>query len=78
MARLNVTLAIEEELLQAARAIAAEQHTSVNEMVRQYLRQLVGEDRRRQAAWERIKDIVEQPSVVLGGPRPNRDELHAR
>jgi hypothetical protein len=78
MARLNVTLAIEEELLQAARAVAAQQHTSVNEMVRGYLRQVVGEDRRRNAAWERIRNLVEQPPVVLGGPRPSRDELHER
>ena len=78
MGRLNVTLAIEEELLQAARAVAAERQTSVNEMVRQYLSQLVGEDRRRRAAWERIKGLVEDPSVVLDHPRPSRDELHAR
>jgi hypothetical protein len=75
---LNVTLAIEEELLQAARAVAAERQTSVNEMVRQYLQKVVGEERRRRAAWERIKGLVEQPSVVLADPRPSRDELHAR
>lgn len=73
-----MTLAIEEELLQAARAVAAERQTSVNEMVRQYLKQLVGEDRRRQAAWDRIKGLMEQPSVVLEDPRPSRDEIHAR
>ena len=75
---MNVTLAIEEELLQAARAVAAERQTSVNDMVRQYLKQVVGEDRRRRAAWERIKSLVEQPGVVLEDPRPSRDELHAR
>ncbi len=78
MARLNMTLAIEEELLQAARAVAAARQTSVNEMVRQYLQQVVGEGRRRQAAWERIRSLVEAPSVVLDDPRPSRDELHAR
>lgn len=78
MGRLNVTLAIEEDLLQAARSVAAQRQTSVNEMVRQYLKQVVGEDRRRRAAWERIKGLVEQPPVVLGGPRPSRDELHER
>ena len=78
MGRLNVTLAIEKELLQAARAVAAEHQTSVNEMVRQYLKQVVGEDRRRQVAWDRIKNLVEKPSVVLDDPRPSRDELHAR
>ena len=78
MGRLNVILAIEEELLQAARAVAAERQTSINEMVRQYLKQVVGEDRRRRAAWDRIKDLVEKPAVVLDDPRPGRDELHSR
>ena len=78
MRRLNVTLAIEEELLQAARAVAAQRQTSVNEMVRQYLEQVVGKERRRHAAWERIQGLLEQPPVVLGGPRPSRDDLHER
>ncbi|HEX7182412.1 MAG TPA: DUF6364 family protein [Thermoanaerobaculia bacterium] len=78
MKRLNVTLAIEEDLLQEARAVAARQHTSVNEMVRQYLSQVVGQERRRHAAWERIRGFVEEPSVQIGGPLPKRDELHAR
>ena len=78
MKRLNVTLALEEDLLQEARAIAARQHTSVNEMMRQYLRQIVGQEHRRQAAWERIKDLLEEPPVRIGGPLPKRDELHAR
>lgn len=64
MGRLNVTLAIEEELLQAARAVAAQRQTSVNDMVRQYLKQVVGEDRRRRAAWEQIRGLMEQPPVA--------------
>jgi hypothetical protein len=73
--RVNVTLAIEEDLLQEARAVAARSHTSVNEMVRNYLQQVVGKEQRRLAAFDRIRGLLERPSVTIGGRLPNRDEL---
>lgn len=78
MKRLNVTLVVEEDLLREARAVAARRHTSVNEMMRQYLRQVVGQEHRRAEAFDRIRHLLERPSVQLGGPRPSRDELHER
>jgi hypothetical protein len=78
MSRLNLTLAIEEELLREARAVAAERHTSINEMIRQYLEQVISEEHRRRVAWEGIRHLLDQPSVVLGGPLPSRDDLHER
>jgi hypothetical protein len=78
MSRLNVTLVVEEELLRDARAVAARRRTSVNEMVRQFLRQLVGKEQQRSAAFDRIKHLVESPPVTMGGPLPSRDELHER
>lgn len=76
--RLNVTLVVEEDLLQEARAVAARRRTSVNELVREFLKNLVHQESRRLAAWERIQPLLDQPSVHLGGPRPSRDELHER
>lgn len=78
MKRVNVTLAIEEDLLQEARAVAARSHTSVNEMVRNYLQQVVGKEQRRLAAFDRIRGLLERPSVTIGGRLPSRDELHER
>ena len=78
MKRVNVTLAIEEDLLQEARAVAARSHTSVNEMVRSYLQQVVGKEQRRLAAFNRIRGLLERPSVTIGGRLPSRDELHER
>jgi plasmid stability protein len=78
MKRLNVTLVVEEDLLREARAVAARRHTSVNEMVRDYLRQVVGEERRRSAAFDRIRHLLDKPSVELGAPPPSRDSLHER
>jgi hypothetical protein len=77
MKRLNVTLAIEEGLLREARPVAAKRHTSVNEMVRQYLQQVVKQEHRR-AALDRIKELLDRPAVQLGQPPPSRDELHDR
>lgn len=78
MRRLNVTLAIEEDLLQEARAVAAKRRTSVNEMVRGFLKDVVSQESRRLAALERIQPLLDHPSVDLGSPRPSRDELHER
>lgn len=78
MKRLNVTLVVEEDLLREARALAARRRTSVNEMVREFLKQLVSQESRRLAAWERIRPLLDSPPVHLGGPRPSRDELHER
>ncbi len=73
-----MTLAIEEDLLQEARAVAAKRRTSVNEMVRQYLQQVIGQEHRRLAALDRIKGLLDRPAVQFGGPLPSRDELHDR
>ena len=76
--RLNVTLVVEEDLLREARAIAAQRRTSINGLVREFLRGLVSQEGRRLAAWERIQPLLDRPSVHLNDPRPSRDELHKR
>lgn len=78
MSKRNLTLALEEDLLFEARVLAAKQRTSVNEMVRQHLESLVGADRQRRAAWERVRRLVESPQARIEGPLPSRDELHER
>ena len=78
MKRLNVTLVVEEDLLREAREVAARRRTSVNEMVREFLKDVVSRESRRLAALERIQPLLDRPAVHLGGPRPSRDELHER
>jgi hypothetical protein len=48
------------------------------DMVRQYLKQVVTQDRRRFAAWERVQHLLDAPAVRIGGSLPSRDELHER
>jgi hypothetical protein len=78
MTRLNMTLVVEEELLREARAVAARRRTSVNQMVREFLEDLVSREGRRLGALERIRPLLDRPSVRLGLPRPGREELHER
>jgi hypothetical protein len=78
MRRLNVTLVVEEDLLREAREVAARRRTSVNEMVRGFLRDVVSQESRRLAAWERIQPLLDRHPVRLRQPRPSRDELHER
>ena len=78
MKRLNLTLVVEDDLLREARAVAARRRTSVNEMVREYLKNVVSRESRRRAALESIQPLLDRPTVHLGRHRPSRDELHER
>ena len=78
MKRLNLTLVIEENLLREARGVAKRRRTSVNEMVREYLKQVVHQESRRRAALESIQPLLDRPPVHIGRPRPARDKLHHR
>jgi len=78
MHRQNMTLTIEPDLLEEAHVVATRRHTTVNELVRQYLRQLVRQERQRLEAWGDVKRLMEKPSVRLGEGFPGREELHER
>jgi plasmid stability protein len=78
MGKRNLTIALDEELLLEARVLAAKRRTSVNEMVRQHLENLVGSERRRRAAWAQVRSLVEEPRARAPGPLPSRQEIHER
>ncbi|MGC9969162.1 MAG: DUF6364 family protein [Bryobacteraceae bacterium] len=74
---MNVTLAINDELILEARRRAEAMGTSVNQLVRQYLEQFVGKsDSNADAAeFERLSRAGQGNS---GGWKFNREELHER
>jgi hypothetical protein len=74
---MNVTLAIDDRLIQEARRRAEAMGTSVNQLVRQYLEQFVGKsDSHADAAeFERLSRAAQGAS---GGWKFNREELHER
>jgi hypothetical protein len=77
-ARQNVTLVIDEDLLLAARKVALDQRTSVNQMVREYLVALVEEPSRRRLARARLRKAFETGLVSVGSRNWNRDDLYDR
>ncbi len=76
--RQNLTLVVEEDLLLAARKIAVEQGTSINQLVREFLASLVDEPRRRKLAREGLKKAFSAGVVKVGDRTWTRDDLHDR
>lgn len=74
----NVTLAIEEDVLKAARQVALERNTTVNRMIREYLLNLIREDRRRSEAINRLLEKMKDGLYTAGPKTWSRDELHDR
>jgi hypothetical protein len=74
----NLTLAIEEDLLLAARELALARRTTVNQLVRQFLADLVQQADRRRSARERLKAMMEKGLVKVGKRTWKREDLYER
>ncbi|MGH2626536.1 MAG: hypothetical protein ACRDHY_07800 [Anaerolineales bacterium] len=74
----NLTLAIEDEVLEAARRLALERGTTVNQLVRDHLADLVERETGRRAAAERLKRAMQEERVAVGPVTWTREDLHAR
>jgi hypothetical protein len=77
-AKQNVTLVVEEDLLLAARKVALDRRTSVNQLVREYLATLVEESSRRRLARARLTAAFDTGLVKVGKRIWSRDDLYAR
>lgn len=74
----NITLAIEEELLEKARALAARRHTSLNAMVREMLSHSVEQEDRVAKAKATLVRLMEKSTGEMGKDYVwNRDDLYA-
>jgi hypothetical protein len=74
----NVTLVIEESLLLAARKVALDRGTSVNQLFREYLRALIEEPGRRRLARARLRKAFETGLVEVGERNWSRNDLYER
>jgi hypothetical protein len=77
MGTMNITLSIEDEVIQEARRRAESMGTSVNQLIREYLAQFAGKtDPEADAAeFERLSRAAQGDSR---GWKFNREELHER
>ena len=74
----NLTLALDEALLRAARKVALDRNTSVNQLVRDFLERLVHETDQREAALARMDEIFHTNRIRVGRQTWKRDDLHDR
>ena len=74
----NLTIAIDDETLKQARVRAIEQGTSVNAILRDYLRDYAGLTAKREKALKSLIRLSQRAKARRGGRRWTRDELHDR
>src|SRR5258708_39641962 len=74
----NLTLTLDEKLLRAARKVAIDRDTSVNQLVRDHLADLVEETDKRKAARERIRKIFRTSRLEVGPIKWTRGDLYER
>lgn len=73
----NLTLSLDDELLQKARETALRERTSVNALVRDYLTRYVGASNRRLEALDTLDALAERSQSASKEPW-SRDSLHER
>lgn len=74
----NLTITVPEEILKSARRRALEQGTSVNALLRDYLRQFTGAQAVHVKAAQRVLELSSKTRAGRGKSRWTRDELHQR
>ena len=75
----NLTLSINSELLKNARKIAIDKDTTVNALVRSYIKELVKTDSTKiPDAVTRLRAVYHRTDVPVGQISWSRDELHER
>jgi hypothetical protein len=74
----NLTLTVDADVLKAARKVALDRDTSVNQMVRDYLAQVAGDTGERTSAREDLKNFFRTSRYKIGKRTWTRDELHER
>jgi predicted transcriptional regulator len=71
----NLTIQLDEEVIQAAKELAARRNTSVSGLVAEKLKELVESDIRYEQAKQRALKAMDE-ATDLGGGTWNRDDLY--
>ena len=74
----NITLAVDDKLLEKVRALATRRGTTVNAMVREHFEKVTGDQDRLAQAKRELRALSEKTDVDLGpNYRFNREEIYA-
>lgn len=74
---MNITLAVDEQIAERARAAAQAMGKSLNQAVRDYLERLAGEQQRSAAAQAYAESALQSPGRLRGWAF-DREQLHTR
>jgi hypothetical protein len=74
----NITLAVDEEVLAAARRYAVERNSSVNALVREHLSDIARREDRARGARARLLELSKRSRLKLGRKIWTRQDLHER
>lgn len=73
----NITLAIDERVLEEVRVYAAKRSTTVNALVREYLKRLTDEEAQLADTRERMRELIDNSEAELGPDYVwNREEIY--
>ena len=75
----NLTLAIEDDILERARIVAVGKRTTVNAMVREFLTDVASQDKRRDEARAALRELMRNSKGRMREDfRFDREETHER
>ena len=75
----NITLAIDDEILDKVRVVAAHKRTTVNAMVREYLVEVAGRDEKQAEARKQLLRLMERSKGRMAPDgKFDREETHER
>jgi hypothetical protein len=74
----NITLAVDDQVLEEVRVYAAKRNTSVNGLVRDFLAGIAMQEDRTIRARRRLRELVDRSSLEVGDITWKRDDLYDR
>jgi len=74
----TLTLEVEEDILREAERVAEQRNTTVDRLVHEYLRSLLGEQERRREGWERFRRMMRENPIEVGERTWTREDLYER
>ncbi len=74
----NITLSVDEKVLDEVRTIAAQNKTTVNGLVRDYLTKLAEQRGRAENARKRLLELIDGSTADMGEQKWDRESLYER
>ena len=74
----NITLAVDDAILDEVRVYAAKRNTSVNALVRDFLNGIAEQEDKTVRARRRLRELMDRTTLEVGPVTWSRAELHDR